>query len=105
MDESNDLESNIQVSVLGGRASAREPTALLRWITLTWTNADTTMPSADRSGLVARHRYVTGTMLFIKAMAALFRLAGCWEAPSLTLNRASDRPDLVIRRVLHRFPT
>ena len=30
------------------------------------------MPSADRSGLVARHRYVTGTMLFIKAMAAYF---------------------------------
>jgi hypothetical protein len=30
---------------------------------------DMTMPNADCSALVARQRYVTGAMLFIKAMA------------------------------------
>jgi hypothetical protein len=33
MDDQIDLKSNIQVSVLAAEPSAREPTALLRWIT------------------------------------------------------------------------
>jgi hypothetical protein len=45
---------------------------------------DMTMPHTDCSARVARQRYVTGA-LFIKAMAVLRRLAGCWGVPSLTL--------------------
>jgi hypothetical protein len=61
------------------------------------------VPDADCSVLVARQRYVTPDVLFIKVMAPFAgRLAGCFAAPPL--NRASDRPDLATRHVILRFP-
>jgi hypothetical protein len=62
--------SDDSIEAMSGRLGMNKG-RLASLIRLSYPNArkDTTMPNADCSALVARQRYVTGAMLFIKAMA------------------------------------